>query len=239
MRPPIKRTAKENGGTPLGTSTFRTRTGIKPYDWGLYWARLSDAQKEAGLQANVLNAAIPDAELLMALALLPRELGKYPAQREMSLKRRKDSSFPDSKVFRRLGNSDAIARRLFLFSRDNQEFVDIAAFLPEPQEAHAPDEASSMSTGDPQRVGYVYMLKFRGKDYKIGFSNDPERRYGEIATKMPEPPVQIHTIRTDDLSGVEAYWHRRFASKQIYKKSEWFQLSPSDVQAFRRWKNIY
>ncbi len=91
---------------------------------------------------------------------------------------------------------------------------------------------------DDQRIGYVYLLKFRRNDYKIGASNNPERRFGEIATKMPESPVQIHTIKTDDPFGVEAYWHRRFASKQLDKSSEWFQLSPADVRAFRRWTRI-
>ncbi len=67
----------------------------------------------------------------------------------------------------------------------------------------------------------------------------PSDASGKLTAKMPEPPVQIHTIKTDDPFGVEAYWHRKFASKQIDRNSEWFQLSPADVRAFRKWTRIF
>jgi len=45
----IKRTTHANGGTPLRKLQFETETGIKRYDWfGVYWARWSDAVREAG-----------------------------------------------------------------------------------------------------------------------------------------------------------------------------------------------
>ena len=56
----IRRTAKENSGVPLGASRFEKETGIKPYYWHLYWAKLSDAHTEAGFKPNTLNSAYTD-----------------------------------------------------------------------------------------------------------------------------------------------------------------------------------
>jgi len=44
----IKRTTRANGGTPLRRLQFESETGIRRYDWfGVYWARWSDAVREA------------------------------------------------------------------------------------------------------------------------------------------------------------------------------------------------
>ena len=99
-----------------------------------------------------------------------------------------------------------------------------------------PSKEDVPETGVSISFGYVYLIKFRS-DFKIGASNDAERRYGEIATQMPEAMTKVHTIKTDDPFGVESYWHHRFGSKRL--KGEWFRLSPADVRAFKRWKTIF
>lgn len=54
----IKRTTQANGGTPLRKIEFESETGIKRYDWfGVYWARWSDALREAGCVPHPVPAA--------------------------------------------------------------------------------------------------------------------------------------------------------------------------------------
>ncbi|HXX76057.1 MAG TPA: hypothetical protein VEI50_13085 [Nitrospiraceae bacterium] len=54
----IKRTTRANGGTPLRKIEFESETGIKRYDWyGVYWARWSDALREAGCLPQHVHAA--------------------------------------------------------------------------------------------------------------------------------------------------------------------------------------
>ena len=235
----IKRTAKENGGTPLGVRRFEAETGITSYGWGRYWSRWAEAQQAAGFVPNDFITAFSEETLIEHLIVLIRELNKFPTPAELRLKSRNAPEFPNDKVFDRLGNKQQKLRKILAYCKSKAGYEDIIPLCSVHvivEEAAQDEKITQMESG---RVGYVYLLKFRRNDYKIGASSDPERRFGEISTKMPEPPMQIHAIKTDDPFGVEAYWHRRFASKQLDKNSEWFQLTAADVQAFCRWKRIF
>jgi hypothetical protein len=75
-----------------------------------------------------------------------------------------------------------------------------------------------------------------GRYYKIGKSDCVEKRHYELGIKLPEEIKIIHKIKTDDPNGIETYWHKRFEGKR--KGGEWFDLSSSDVTAFKRRKGF-
>jgi hypothetical protein len=237
----IRRIAAENGGKPPGMEKFRRESGIPKAQWlGVHWVNWSDALTEAGFQPNSFAAAIDKKILLGILARATRDFKKLPTDAEFMFYMQGKKDFPNPKAFQRhFPNKGQKILALKNYCEQNNEFADVILLLPDISEIKSSDQISVLNSITNDRFGYVYLLKFRRNDYKIGASNNPERRFGEIATKMPEPPLQIHTIKTDDPFGVEAYWHRRFASKQIDKDSEWFQLSAADVRAFRRWTRIF
>ena len=70
-----------------------------------------------------------------------------------------------------------------------------------------------------------------GRKYKIGKSTDPSRRFREVRLELPVETVQVHAIATDDPTGIETYWLRRFAAKRI-RNTEFFTLDAEDVRAF-------
>src|SRR5579863_9619798 len=95
----IKRTARVNGGLPLGQGRFLKETGIKESDWsGKHWARWGDAVREAGFEPNQRQLAYDDDILMERLISLMRELGHFPVRNELRLKARKDPSFPNEKT---------------------------------------------------------------------------------------------------------------------------------------------
>jgi hypothetical protein len=231
----IRRTTAANGGKPLGKRRFFVETGIKEMDWhGRYWARWGDALREAGFQANSPQGAISDEDALTCLANLARELGHFPVVAEIRLKARSDPKFPWHNRFAKLGPKVALAARLKLFceQKGDSEVAKLCAAVA----VGAIHDLEDARAADP--VGYVYLVRHGARhEYKIGRTNNPMRREGEIRIELPEQLSPLHVITTDDPAGVERYWHTRFADKR--KNGEWFCLDAQDVRAFRRWRRIY
>ncbi len=234
----IRRTANTNGGGALGWRRFETETGIRYYDWyGQYWTRWSDAVREAGLEPNRMSEAFDEAYLVEQLALLTRRLGRVPTEGDLRLATKDDPELPSEKSFRRLGSKPLRAARVLAHCEANPGNDDVAAFWRQVQAAEPAEEiaeADDISTP----IGYVYLVKHgTRREYKIGRTNNPLRREGELGIQLPEKCQPIHYIRTDDPAGVEAYWHNRFANHR--KEGEWFSLTAEDVRAFKRWRRIY
>ena len=80
-------------------------------------------------------------------------------------------------------------------------------------------------------VGCVYLLK-AGPFYKIGKSQNFEKRLSQIKLQLPYPVEVIHVFRTGSMSELETYWHRRFREKRT--NGEWFILTDEDVGEFVR-----
>lgn len=231
----IIRTAKDNGGTPLGLMRFRAETGIKDSDWlGKYWARWGDALVEAGFEPNKLQAQRDDDELLENLASLAIELGHFPVATEMKMKARNEPGFPWHNTFARLGNKRELAIRLKEYCLENG-MDEVAAYCDDVIKDTAREDSEEVidDVGIVGEIGYVYLLK-SGKYYKIGRTKDIGRRERELAIQLPEKAILAHFIKTDDPVGIEAYWHGRFKNRR--KNGEWFELNNKDVTAFKRRK---
>jgi hypothetical protein len=228
----IRRTAEENGGVALGKDRFFQATGIKEADWdGRYWSRWGDALREAGYEANTLQEGFADEFLLEKVAALIRELGRFPVRSELRLARRRDSSFPSHNAFNRFGAKAKFVARVREYCRTRPGFSDVDALCPLP--AALPKQSEDGERERDEVFGFVYLLR-GGKHYKIGKTNAAGRRERELAIQLPEKAQTVHVIRTDDPTGIEAYWHRRFEAKR--KHGEWFELDASDVRAFKRRK---
>lgn len=228
----IRRTAKANGEVPLGVERFFRETGIRQSDWfGKYWSRWGDALREAGYEPNALQAPYGEEFLIENYIGLIRELGRFPSDGEVRLKRRKDPAFPSHNSFRRLGAKGQLLSRIRDYCRNHPGFDDIEPVLPAPPASESPPSPDEKP--DAHDIGCVYLLR-AGRHYKIGKTNASGRRERELAIQLPEKAQTVHVIRTDDPAGIETYWHRRFEAKREH--GEWFELDAPDVNPFRRRK---
>ena len=228
----IRRTAALNGGVPLGRERFQRDTGVKYYDWyGRYWTRWGDAVSEAGFSPNKLRGAYDETVVLEKYITLMRELGRVPVDGDLRIKAHSDETFPHTGAFGRLGTKAQLVAKVLDYAGALEGYEDIAALCAAvPQVDGLPDHRSATQG---ETFGFVYLIK-SGRHYKIGRSNAPGRRERELAIQLPEKSTRVHTIRTDDPIGIEAYWHKRFESRR--KNGEWFELTSLDVQAFTRRK---
>jgi hypothetical protein len=234
----IRRTAGENGGAPFGYQRFAAETGIREHEWkGRYWVRWSDAVREAGFTPNQLNTAYQEEYMLEQCATLARALGHIPVHAEMQLASRNDSMFPSYDAFTRLGTKAQIVGKLAELCRKRPEYADLLP-LCEGYLTRGKHGASESERAQTVVGGYVYLIRHGSRrEYKIGRTNNALRREGEITIELPEKVQPVHVIVTDDPSGIEAYWHKRFDGKR--KNGEWFELSASDVAAFKKWRRIF
>jgi hypothetical protein len=224
----IRRLAKENGGQPPGARLFEQQTGIKEGAWrGVHWPRWSDAVAEAGFAPNEPLAKLDENFLLTKLAEAYMALGKVPANMELRIYRRSHSDFPYRAITRHFGSTANMQRRLSEWASANAEYTDVAAMLTERVPAL---EGESK----PAKDGFVYLIQW-GVNYKIGRGDQLERRVKQVRTGLPDSGKLVHSIRTDDPPGIEAYWHRRFADKRA-ENGEWFKLTRTDVAVFKRRK---
>lgn len=229
----IRQTAKQNGDIPLGTARFEKETGIKKYEWNKYWARFGDAQKEAGFAPNVLNMALDDEFVIQKMIGLIRRIGKFPTNGELKVEKNNDPKFPNNKsLFETKKQKGELAYKISEWCEKKAGYQDIAEYCApflEKADEEKNDDVSSVS------IGEVYLFK-SGRYYKIGKTNDTVRRGRELRIQLPEKLDLIHSIKTDDPSGIEAYWHKRFTSKRM--QGEWFDLNSSDIKAFKMWRKI-
>ena len=222
----IKRLSSELGASP-GVAKFSAETGIPQARFlGVYWARWSDALAEAGLAANELQGRFDSSDLLRGLAQFTRKAGRYPSNRDLRLAKRQGEVVANEKVYStHFGNADGVREALRNYCKTNAEFDDVLRLIPE---SNAPTKSSAASTD-----GQVYLLK-SGAHFKIGRTDNLERRFREITVLLPETTEIVHSISTDDPAGIEEYWHKRFSDRRV--RGEWFKLSRDDVRAFRKRK---
>ena len=232
----IRRTAKDNNDVPLGNIRLEKETGIKKSDWyGIYWAKRSDADKEAGYEPNKFSQEAYDKEwLIEQLIDFIKEKGKYPTIPEFKLKKRSNKDFPSITTFYNLGKQHEVARKVIEYCKKNNVFPDVIEICKPICKSDETNNAIEQNdNADENDYGFVYLIK-HDKDYKIGKAKHAGKRNYDLGLILPRDIEKIHVIRTDDPAGIEKYWHDRFKDKR--GKGEWFNLTSQDVKTFKRRK---
>ena len=214
-------------GKPPGIRTFVAETGITEKDWkGIYWARWGDALTEAGYQPNKIQERYDDDFLLRHYCDATRHFGSPATRYEW---RMYSTDLDDAPSYTTLMNRYQTISQLRQEARKwalaDGRYEDVISIFGQEGGVAEPIKRETID------YGWVYLLK-SGGHFKIGRSDELEDRIKRIQVSLPEKVTLIHAIKTDDPSGIEAYWHRRFHDRRA--NGEWFKLSAEDVKAFKR-----
>lgn len=74
--------------------------------------------------------------------------------------------------------------------------------------------------------GYVYLMRC-GDRYKIGITNDVNRRLAQLGKQSPYPLEIVHTIRAPYPKSIENRLHAMY--KRVRVHVEWFEFEESDI----------
>jgi hypothetical protein len=225
----IRRLAAVWGRSP-GKQAFEKATGITQGQWsGKLWASWADALTEAGLPPNRIQHRLAPDLVLDAVIAACRHYGHFPSSAELRLHRHQNPGPPSfGAIQNHFRTREDLIAALRQRCDESSGCSDIRDLLPPatPSSADARDNATAGRSD-----GSVYLLR-SGNHYKIGRSDQIERRFKEIRVALPEATKLVHTIKTDDPAGIEAYWHKRFQDRRL--NGEWFDLSAADIAAFRK-----
>jgi hypothetical protein len=174
--------------------------------------------------------------LLDKLAVFTRELGHFPLRGELRRKARLDESFPADSVWSRtFGEKGRLVDAVRDHCQTRPDWADVVRLLPDAVVSATPRVLPSVAQTTKASTGFVYLMK-SGRHYKVGHTKSVARREYELGIKILIPPKVLHKIETSDPAGVEAYWHNRFRDKR--GEGEWFNLDASEVDEFKRWRQI-
>jgi len=232
----VQKWSRENKGYTPGEKKFYEYAGIGIYDLKKHgWANYGELVGEARLTPNKFDKTKYSPEQLCKMFIeVIREKGKWPTRGVLDVKHLSITNFPDSSTFyNKLGLTRNLAKTILEFVEDKQGYDDVTDICNSAIEEF--EDRDEFSEEEGITNGFVYLGKQHG-DYKIGKANNANRRRDDITLLGSEPFELIHEIKTDDMNGVEKYWHNRFKSK--LKRGEWFNLSTADIKAFKRWKKI-
>ena len=232
----IRKFVGANDGEVPGERTFASATRIKESAWkGKYWARWTDAVREAGYDPNAMTQRIPDEDILAQLAGFITKLGYFPVRDEINVHARTTSGFPVwQTIKKRYGGMPQAVAALLEFSRKTENIalvklcearLEREALKPKAEATHAPKAAA--------KTGFVY-LKYSPslRLYKIGKANDADKRGAGISLLLPEDLVPKHEIKTDWPYILEKYWENRFRAKK--KQREWYDLNSADIESYKK-----
>ena len=206
----IRRLAAEIGRPP-GVRHFQTRAGLAQHLWrGRYWARWSDALREAGLEPNPPFLRPHSDVLFEQLAVATRSFGRFPTGPELAIYRQTHPA-PTALTLRcHFGGKSGAISRLRDWAAARPDYADVVALLPSPQalKRDQPGGLGQLGLGHGEGVGDLVDLqcaalihetgeRHRAIHRRAGLAPLERRRKGRLLGRLRHVPILGRQSRQD------------------------------------------
>jgi hypothetical protein len=232
---------KENDGKVLGIDKFTEICGINEHELTKHWIKMSNLQAAAGVATPVFGESLDMTVVINTWCSIISYFKHYPTQRELDNYLNNNSSIglSLSTLTKKLGNTKNTINQIIAYCMANNIHLDVVASCEAKLQTLPDNQNDDVGGRDNLKHGWVYLIHLRSKQYKIGKTDNLNRRLDEHSHILPDIKY-AHNIETDDPSGVEAYWKQRWKDKLVDKSmsEEVFNLTSDDVAAFKRWRRI-
>lgn len=151
----VRALADRLGRVP-GIREFLKESGAKKHLWdGSLWPSWNAFLDEAGLATNALTQAFADDEMLLRLAQLTREHGRFPTVRELKYARVKDATIPAEKTYRnRFRTQGEMVSRLRTWVAGREEWRDVEPLLASASTDESTAETSTRAAPSPSTTAH-------------------------------------------------------------------------------------
>ncbi|NRA92146.1 MAG: GIY-YIG nuclease family protein [Psychroserpens sp.] len=146
----------------------------------------------------------------------------------------KEDSMPKSETFYRWIDEDENKSKQYEKSRKSKTYIDNTKCRSNPKGSKAIDinDYRRKNARNTSKSKYpnsnLYIIKIESKNiYKIGVSQNPQRRFRDIENSMPYYVEVVFNEYIDNAYKIEEQVHDKYKNKHI--KSEWFKLSNEDI----------
>ena len=105
---------------------FAKETGIKRYNWELYWNDWSSALRDAEFEPNTFGDSYEPEQLIIKLIELTRKLGQFPQQWDWQREARLNPPFPSTDTFyKQFGKKSKMVSQLLSFCQTRPGYEDV------------------------------------------------------------------------------------------------------------------
>lgn len=139
--------------------------------------------------------------------------------------------FPDRRMIEKL----KFACDMYLQEHPNHRIEELNNLvekeLERTQNIYQTNKVINKTKNIKSKPGHIYFLQDEIGRIKIGKTRNLKNRIFDIGIKLPAEPQLLHSIKTEDITSCERYFHSKYQEYRL--NGEWFNLPKQELNRIK------